>query len=176
MSSRNVHFLPFPASCLLRTISPGLWASGETWQQKGLGAESLPNDIDLAGSCVQTTARGDGGTAASTAPAFMGFRDHLWPSRHDVRGLGPPPSLCSTPWVRLGKSLILGWGPGKLGGVCEVASPLSSPRPISCIDLAGHGPPSGNLIWDMRSRGHVGQRPLRKAGDHPGETEKALQP
>lgn len=42
-------FLSF-ASCLLRTISSGLWASGETWQQKGLGAENLPNDIDLAGS------------------------------------------------------------------------------------------------------------------------------
>ena len=36
-----------PASCLFHTFSQG---SGETWQQRGLVAESLPNDIDLTGS------------------------------------------------------------------------------------------------------------------------------
>lgn len=36
-----------PASCLLHAFPQG---SGETWQQRGLVAESLPNDIDLTGS------------------------------------------------------------------------------------------------------------------------------
>nr|KAF6336832.1 hypothetical protein mMyoMyo1_012051 [Myotis myotis] len=141
--SRNTHFLSFPLPPA--SSAPFPWASGP------LGRLGSRKNLELKASRMILIS-----LAPESRPQRVGMMvlppprlQLLWGleiiSGHRDRMSGVWALLrASAPLpdsrARLGKSLIPGSGPGKLGGVCEVASPLPSPRPISCIDLAAPRP------------------------------------